>query len=608
MIASAQEAIAHIRPGQRIFIGTGCGQPQALVKALLDHAKQLQDTEVVHLVTFPDAPYGHKKLSKHFRINSFFIEGQMHRGSMEEGLGNYTPIFLSDIPRLFRSGQLPLDVALIQVTVPNKQGICSLGISVDIVKSAVENAGLVIAQVNEQMPWTMGDSLLDVNDIDILVSADIPVLEARLSKPTETSRYIAKYIASLIKDGSTLELGIEHILLALPEFLKGKRDIGIHTEVLPDGIIELIESGVVTGKQKNIDKGKVVASLCIGKRELYDYINNNPIFSFHPAEYVSDWHVFSQQNKMVSIDIAYEVDLMGQVCADSLGAKFFSGLGSYKDFARGAASSPGGKSIIALESTGSDGTISRIVAHLSPGAAITATSREVHYIVTEFGVAYLHGKSLQERALALISIAHPNFRAELLKEAIKNNYISSDLAAIEGKILVGPQELRTSLLLENGTQIDIRPMHPTDENLMRDLFQHLSPKTLYHRFLSKMTRMPQKQIQNFVYIDYRSEMALVGTVPEAHDEAIIAIGRYYLNPLTNRAEFALLVRDDWQNRGIGTFLFKYLVIVAKRSGIAGFTGEILIENKTMLRVLQKSGCKIQSYFEGSVCHVEIDFE
>ncbi len=606
IVVSAEKAISEVRPGQRVFIGTGCGQPQALVQALLKRAGELENVEILHLLTLDEPEFGHKELAKHFHINSFFIAGVVN-DDPHKGLGDYTPIFLSDVPRLFRSGRMPIDVALIQVTAPNEQGMCSLGISVDITKGAAENAGLVIAQVNPKMPWTMGDSLLYVHDIDILVPTDQPILEAKLPEPTETSRSIAEYIAALIPDGSTVELGIKHISIAVPEFLKDKKDLGIHTDVLSDAIIELVESGVITGARKSIDRGKIVASLCMGTRKLYDFIDNNPIFSFHSAEYVSDPYLISQQHNMIAISTSLEVDLTGQVCGNLLQTKFFSGLGDHMDFIHGAARAPGGKSIVALESTDNNGTVSHIVAHLSHGACVAATCCEVHYVVTEYGVAFLHGKSLQERALALISIAHPEFRAQLLKEAIQENYISSDLSEVEGKIFVGPQELSTSLLLEDGTQINFRPMHPTDEKRMRDLLYSLSQKTFYYRFMSNIIRIPQKQIQNFVYIDYRSDMAIVGTLPEAHGEEIVAIGRYYLNPRTNLAEVAFIVRDNWQNRGIGTFLLKYLITIAKQNGIAGFTAEVLHDNKPMLAVLHKSDCKLSSKLQDRVHSFKLDF-
>jgi acyl-CoA hydrolase/GNAT superfamily N-acetyltransferase len=604
MIASPEEAIAHIRPGQRVFIGTGCAQPQELIQALVNRAAELEDIDIIHLLTLGEPSYRHKELAKHFHIKSFFIWDNINES---QELGDYTPIFLSDIPRMFRSGELPVDVALIQVTPPNETGMCSLGISVDITKSAAENAGFVIAEVNPNMPETMGDNLLYVHDIDLLVPSDKPILEVTLSEPNETSRRIAEYVAALIPDGSTVELGIRQIPLAVAEFLKNKRDLGIHTEIFSDAIIDLVESGVITGARKNIDRGRIVTSLCMGTRKLYDYIDGNPVFSFRPAEYVSDPFLIRLQHNMVAISVAQEVDLTGQVCAHSLETGF-SGLGSHMDFTHGTSRSSGGKSIVVLESTRNHDEFSRIVAHLSRHAGVAATCCEVHYIVTEYGVAYLYGKSLRQRALALISIAHPKFRAELLKEAINDGYISAELAAFEGKVIVSPQELKTMMVLEDGTQINFRPMHPTDEKHMRDLFHSLSEQTIHYRFMSNIARIPQKQILNYLYTDYRNDMAIVGTVPEAHGEEIIAIGRYYLNPRTNTAEVAFIVRDQWQNRGIGTFLLKYLITIAKRNGIAGFTAEVLMDNKPMIAVLHKSNCKISSRLEDRIYSFKLDFE
>jgi len=606
-IATADQAVARIRPGQRIFIGTGCAEPLELVRALTRRAHQLPDTEIVHLLTFGEAPYAHRELAQYFRVNSFFIAENV-RDIIQEGLGDYTPVFLSDIPRLFDSGQLPLDVALIQVTPPDEDGMCSLGVSVDIVKSAAENASLVIAQVNPNMPRTLGNSFIHVYDLDVLVPVDAPLIEVPPLEVTDVTRQIAEYISALIEDGSTVEFGIGRIPQALIAFLKDKKDLGVHTEMISDGIIELIESGAVTGARKTLDRGKIVASFCLGTRRLYDYIHNNPLFAFHPTEYVNDPFIIRQQHKMVAVNTALEVDLTGQVCADSIGSKFFSGVGGQVDFNRGAAKSRGGKAIIALPSTAKGGTVSRIVTRLSPGAGVVTTRAGVHYVVTEYGVAYLHGKSIQERALALISIAHPKFREQLVREAIEAKYLSASMADVEGKIMVGPKELRTTYVLSDGTQVTFRPVHPTDAPRMRELFYALSQQTMYYRFMSSQRIVSWQQIKDFVYIDHRNDVAIVGTLPEAHGEEIIALGNYYLDPKTNRAEVAFVVHDKWQRRGIGTFLLGYLARIARRNGIRGFTAEVLAENKAMQAVINKSNLKVRSQLNGNVYHYELDFE
>jgi acyl-CoA hydrolase/GNAT superfamily N-acetyltransferase len=607
LLATPAEAVKQIKPGQRIFIGTGCAQPQQLVRALAARSQELADTEIVHLLTFGDAPYAEKELSEHFRVNSFFIAENV-REIIQQGFGDYTPIFLSEIPNLFSSGRLPLDVALIQVTPPDEHGMCSLGISVDIVKSAAENAGMVIAQVNPLMPRTLGDSFLNVHDFDVLVPAEEPLFEITAPEPTEVTWKIGQHIASLVEDGSTIELGIGRIPQAVLEFLIEKKELGIHTEMFTDRIIDMIEAGVITGSRKSIDQGKIVASFCLGTRKLYDYIDNNELFSFHPTEYVNDPFVISQQNHMVAINVALEVDLTGQICADSLGAQFFSGIGGQVDFNRGSARSRGGKAIIALPSTAKKRTISRIVSRLSPGAGVVTTRGDVHYVVTEYGVAYLHGKSVQERALALITIAHPDFRETLLEEAIELKFVRPELADIEEKFRTIPQELRTSMLLDDGTKVNLRPIMPTDEPGVRELFYALSQQTVYYRFGQHLNRIPRKQILDFVYINHRQDVAIVATLPEAHGEEIIAIGRYYLDEKTNRAEVAFVVRDRWQNRGIGTFLLKYLITIARRAGIAGFTAEVLRENKPMQTVFHHSGCKVQANLSEGAYSFQLDFE
>jgi len=606
MIATAPAAVARVHPGHRVFVGTGCAQPLELVRALTARCGELADTEIVHLLTLGDAPYATRELSQCFRINSFFIAENV-RGIIQEGFGDYTPIFLSDIPRLFSTGRLPLDVALIQVTPPDERGFCSLGISVDIVLSAARNARLVIAEVNPQMPRTQGESSLHVYDLDVLVPVDRPPIEVTPPACDEVTRKIGQYIAALVEDHSTVEFGIGQIPQSVVEFLKDKKNLGIHTEMFTDAVMDLMESGVITGDRKTVDRGKVVASFCMGSKKLYEYIDDNPAFAFYPTEYVNDPYVIGRQHKQVAINVALEVDLTGQVCADSLGTRFYSGIGGQVDFNRGAARSHGGKAIIALPATARDGTVSRIVASLSPGAGVVTTRGDVHYVVTEYGVAYLHGKSVQERAVALISIAHPKFREPLIEEAVRAKYVSPDLTGVEERLTLEPPELRTTHVLEDATAVQFRSIRPTDESGTRELFYSLSQQTVYYRFMSRMKRIPRKDLREFVYIDHRRDVAIVGTVPEASGEAIVAVGRYYLDEKTNFAEVAFVVRDDWQNRGIGTFLLNHLTNIAKRNGIGGFTAEVLRENRAMQKVFNHSAGKVTSVPHEDVISYRIEF-
>ncbi|MEE4241843.1 MAG: GNAT family N-acetyltransferase [Desulfopila sp.] len=613
MISTATKALKQVRSGNRVFIGTGCAEPTELVKALTARTTELADVEIVQLFTKGDALYAQKSHAGSFTVNSFFI-GRNVRAMAQEGLSSYTPILLSNIPHLFYSGQLPLDVVLIQVTPPNVNGKVSLGISVDIVKSAVENGSLIIAQVNPQMVWTMGDSMVDVYDLDILVPVDVPLIEREEEELNEVSHAIGKNVAALIPDGATIQFGIGRtpgfgrIPHAAIPYLMEKKNLGIHCEMITDAVIDLIEAGVATGSRKTMDRGKIVTSFCMGTKKLYDYVNNNPLFCFRPTEYINDPYVISEQTKMVAINVGQEIDLTGQVCADAVDGKFYSGIGGLIDFNRGAARSKNGKTIIVIPSTSLDGKRSRIVVRLSPGAGVTITRGTIHYVVTEYGVAYLYGKSIQERVMALISIAHPGFRDQLFKAAVSAHYIRSEMADVTTGFLIPRDDfMRTTMLLKDGTQVYFRSVQPTDEPRMKDLLYDLSRETVYYRFMSQQSRFTHKQIQDFVYIDHRKDVAIVGTVPEAHGDDIICVGRYYLDEETNKAEVAFIIKDDWQNKGLGTFLYQHLADIAKRNGIAGFTAEVLRSNNRMYTIFIHAGHKVSHTLEKDAYSFIIDF-
>ncbi|NLZ17889.1 MAG: GNAT family N-acetyltransferase [Desulfobulbaceae bacterium] len=613
MVATAQEALAHMKSGQRLFIGTGCGAPQELIAAMTARARSVTNVEIIQLVTKGDAPYANKRLSDSFSLNAFFISSNI-REVIQEGFGDYTPILLSDVPRLLDSGAMPIDIALIQVTPPDERGRVSLGISVDIVKSAIGNASLVIAEVNPNMPWTHGDTLVDVFDLDILVPVDRPILERELDPPNEIAAKIAKSAAALIPNGSTIELGIGRvpgygrIPQVVMRFLAERKDLGFHTEMISDAIIPLVESGAVTGAMKSIDRGKITASFCMGTKKLYDYIHDNPLFSFRPTEYINDPAVIGKHRRMVSVNMALEIDLTGQVCSDTVGGRFHSGVGGQVDFNRGAAKSERGRAIIVLPSVSRDGTRSLVVSALQPGSGVVITRASVHYVVTEHGVAYLHGKSIQERAMELISIAHPDFREQLFREAVAAKYLRPDLARFSNRfILPGEEGMRATFLLSDGTQVDFRSIRPTDEPDMRDLIYNLSQETIYYRFMSHQQRFTSRQIQDFVYIDHRRDVAVVATLPEVQGDQIIAVGTYYLNESTNKAEVAFVVRDSWQGKGLGTFIFQHLIKIAKRNGISGFTAEVLRENERMQSVFNNSGLKVTSHLEEGVYSFDMLF-
>ena len=593
-IKTAKQAISRISYGDRIFIGSGCAEPQLLVKALVEEAKLVEDAEIIHTMTLGVAAYTEPKFTDKFRHNAFFI-GPNVREAVTEGRADYAPVFTSEIPGLIEEGLIPIDVALIQVTPPDEHGYCSLGVSVDIIKSVINGADTVIAEVNPKMPRTMGESFVSVEDIDVLVENDVPILEFNVPEPDEVAKSIGMNVSDLIEDGSTLQIGLGRVPNATLEFLKDKKDIGIHTDMFTDSIIDLIEQGVITNSKKTIHKGKVVSSFCMGSKRLYDYIDGNPSFEFYPSEYVNDPFVISQNDRMVAINSAIEVDLTGQVCMDSIGYQFYSGVGGRADFIRGATRSKGGKSIIVLPSTAMGGKISRIVSHLKEGAGVTATRGDVYYVVTEYGVAYLYGRTIRERVLALICIAHPKFREDLLTAAKEHRYVYQD--QVMPTVTSYPKKWETHRTLKDGEDIFFRPIKATDETLLRNLFYSLSDETVYLRFFGPVKSMPHHRLQKFVNVDYTERMAIVGILKKGEKEDIIAVGRYTVDKKTNMAESSFVVHDDWQNKGVGSFLLEYLIEIAKENRILGFTAYVLGMNRCMLHVFHKTPYKIVSKFE-----------
>lgn len=397
-----------------MYIHPGCAAPEQLVRAMVRRAPQLRDVKVIHLLTAGSADYAQPEMSGHFRHVAFFAGANVRR-AINEGRADFIPIFLGEIEALFANGSIPVHVALIHVSLPDEHGFCSYGVGVDTTKTAAEHADIVIAQVNPKMPRSLGDSFIHLNKIDYLIEVEDDILEHPQGQISDIANKIGSNIAGLIDDGSTLQLGIGEIPDAVLHYLDTKKDLGIHTEMVSDGVVSLIEKGVINNEKKTLHPGKVIVGFVLGTRRLYDFIDNNPIFEFHPSSYTNDPFIISRNDKQVAINSALEVDLTGQVCADSIGYNFYSGIGGQVDFIRGAARSKGGKPIIALPSTAKDDTISRIVPHLKEGAGVVTSRGDVHYVVTEYGVAYLHGKTVQERCRALINIAHPKFREELTK-------------------------------------------------------------------------------------------------------------------------------------------------------------------------------------------------
>lgn len=423
-VISAADAVKVVQSGHRIFLTGNVSVPKELLSALVDYAPSIENVEIVQALTIGADSYTAPEMAGHLRVNTMFVSANV-RKAVHDGRADFTPVLLSEFPLLFKNKHLPLDVAMIHVSLPDEHGFCSLGVEVGLSKSAAESAKIVIAEVNEQMPRTLGDAFVHVSKLNYMVPVDYPLSELVMGEEelSETTQKIASYCAELIPDGATMQMGIGAIPDAVLKHLFNKRDLGVHTELFSDGVIDLVDAGVVTNSRKTLHTGKIIAGFIIGTKRLYRWVNDNPLIEFHPTEYVNDPFVIAQNDRMVAINSAIEIDLTGQVCADSIGPKIYSGVGGQLDFMYGASRSKGGVPIIALPSSAKNDTISRIVLMLKEGAGVVTTRNHIRFVVTEYGIADLYGKSIRQRAQSLINIAHPNFREELTAQAKGLNYI-----------------------------------------------------------------------------------------------------------------------------------------------------------------------------------------
>lgn len=591
-----------IHRGAKIFIGTACGEPQHLVRAFTDFVKSnpkaVFDAEVFQVWTMGVAPYAEPVFKANFRLNSFFI-GNPSRAAVNEGLADYTPVFLSEVPALFRRGMVEVNVALIQVSPPDAHGYMSLGVSLDIVKAAAGAADIVIAQVNRYMPRVHGSGFIHIEQVDYVVPHDEPLLTYKPAADNEVTREIGRFVARLIDDGDTIQVGYGATPNAILEALGDKKHLGVHTELLGDGIVALMQAGVIDNTRKTISPGKTVASFSMGKPETYDYIHEHPMVEFRGIEYTNNPIHIAGHDNMVAINSALSIDLTGQATAESIGNTFYSGIGGQADFMRGAVLAKNGRSILTMPATARDGAISRIVPQLPEGSGVTLGRGDVHYVVTEFGIAYLHGKNVRERAMALISIAHPKFRAQLIKEAKALNYIYADQAYIPGKRGEYPKEIEAFRVTRKSTELFIRPVHIADETLLKDFFYDLSDNSLYRRFISVRKDMPHERLQDFVVIDYTREIVILALDPELDYDLVVGVGQFCVDERSHTAEVSFVVRDEYQNKGIGSELLAYLTFLAKKQGLLGFTAEVLMENKPMMHLFNKAGFDLtRKMFEG----------
>ncbi len=609
-IMSPEAAVSKINRGSRVFIGTGCGEPQQLIHAMVNDPA-LQDIMVYQMLSFTLAKYvDEPSFLRRFSLKLFFISREMRKAAFE-GKIDYIPAYLSQIPRIFYSHRIGIDVALIQVSPPDKFGYCSLGVSIDITRAGMSNAKMVIAQVNSRVPRTWGDSFVHVDDIDYFVLHEEPLVESlpTLTKYNVVARRIGHYVSQLVDDGATLQIGFGTLPNIILQHLDNKKNLGIHTQLITDAMVPLLEKKVITNKKKNHIPGRVVASLCMGSEALYRYVDNNPIFYFRSSEYVNNPNVIAQNDNLISISSALEVDLTGQICTDSVGYLFYSGIGDQVDYLRGSAMSKGGFSIVALPSTAQNGTVSRIVSHLSEGAGVATTRGDVNFVVTEYGIAELQGKSIYQRVMELAQIAHPKFRDELIQFAKKRHYIFGDQLPPSQDDLLFLENYKTSYTLKNGKTVGFRPLLPSDEFGYRNFFYSLQDKTIYFRFFYRMKTFSHEVVQkHWASVDYRKNMSLIGLVLQGGHKEIMAIGSYAESD-EGRAEIAFVVSEAYQNMGIASYLIDQLENIAKENHYIGFKATVLKENEAMVHVFRKKYpfLKITS-ISGTELEIFMDFK
>jgi acyl-CoA hydrolase/GNAT superfamily N-acetyltransferase len=584
-----------VKPGARIFVATGCGEPQYLVQSLINYVesnpKAVFDAELIHVVGLGVAPYTDTRFKANFRCNAFFIGGSLRNG-VNHGLADYTPVFLSEVPKLISRGQIPIDIALIQTTPPDAHGYLSLGVSVDIAKAAIERAKIVIAQCNKHMPRVHGDGFVHISNVNYIIRHDEPIMEYENRAGGEEVDRIGEYIARLVNDGDVIQVGYGRLPNRVLPHLRQKRHLGIHTELLSDGLVDLIQRGVVDNSQKTINRGKTIASFCMGSQSTYEFIHDNSAIELKTIDYTNNPLVIATHHNMTAINSALEIDLTGQATAESIGTVFYSGIGGQADFMRGAVLAPEGKTILAILSTAKNGEVSRIVPLLRAGSGVTLNRGDVHYVVTEYGIANLHGKNIRDRAMSLIAVAHPKFRPWLVEEAKKYFLVHEDQMVYSGLSGDYPAGLETLLTTNRGQEVLFRSVKVSDEPLLKEFFYSLSDRSMSLRFSSNRRDMPHERLKEFTVIDHTNEMEILAILPDEVREQVVGVGWWYADRVSHVAEVAFTVKDEYQNKGIGTALLSYLTDLARQYGIEGFVAEVRVDNTVMVHVFHKAGFEI----------------
>ncbi|MFW2368647.1 MAG: GNAT family N-acetyltransferase [Desulforhopalus sp.] len=604
---SVEDAIAKIHSGQRIFIGSSCGEPQRLVKGLADASLNFTDLEIVRMFsgeTTSLSKIAEKSKSQNLNIRSFYL-GSANSQSFKGDLRFITPINLSDVHKLIKSRMLPIQVALIQVSPPDDFGWMSLGISVDVTASAASGADLVIAQVNRKMPRVLGRSSIHVNDIDYFVEHDEPLIEIGTYPDVESAGTMARYVSRLVDDGSTMQMSLGGTSSANIQALMEKNDLGIHTQYVTNTIMQLTAMGVVTNKRKGFNTGKIICSNAIGNQDLYDLLDLNTAVEFHPSKYVNDPRKIAKNRKMVAMNTARQIDLTGQVAADALPFNNFSGVTGILDFFRGASMSKKGKSILMLTSTRQSKKESRIVPMLENTAVVVPRS-EVQYVVTEYGSVNLFGKSIQERTTALISIAHPDFRDWLFDEAKELGLLGPERSLREEMHSIYPLGLEETREIGR-KKITFRPVKPTDERIIQEHYYQLDTTDVISRFFHEKKSFVSKQIERTFIIDYHKDLTIVAVVGQPGFEKILALGEYYLNPETKTAEIAFSVEKEWQGKGLSSIVIRKLAEAAKSNGIKGLTAYTSKENTRMVKLFRTLNYEVKTKSQGDMIYLEAAF-
>ncbi len=578
----------YLKSGDRIFIGSGAAVPNALIDNLIANSNQLHDIEAVHILTLSENVWAKAEHKDLFKVNSLFIGGKNIREAIAEGRGDYTPCFISDIPRLFNENSLPLDAALIMVSPPDEYGYCSLGVSVDIVSAALKAAKYVIAQINPKMPRTNGHSFVHLNQIHAWINVEQALPQITPSTVDKRTEQIGQYTAMLIENGATLQIGIGKIPDAVLRYLANHKDLGIHSEMISDGVIDLMLKGVINNRKKTYHKGKAVITYCVGSQKLYDFVDGNPHIEFYPSEHVNSPVKIARNDNMVSINSAIEVDLTGQVVSDSIGYQFYSGIGGQVDFIRGASLSKGGKPIIALPSTTKDGKTSRIVAHITEGGGVVTSRGHVAFVVTEFGIASLQGKSIRERALELIRIAHPKFREQLLADVRKHYWVPEYQESSSSSVPeLGSVEMKKFTFAK--VNYTLRPLAPADERKLQEFFYSHNKETLIMRYNHHITQMTREKSCNLVSVNQHVDLALCFTRKDYLGEAIQAVARYYYIESINSGEVAFVIKESLRGKGMATTLLSEMITIAKIRKLDSLVACVRRDNASMLKVFERSG-------------------